>query len=73
MNTDNRGIRKEICLAISSIHKKTMKKKTMFLKLEALPWLRNQMAEMLSKYDGTEQIAKDAPAQIPQKLFISGM
>ena len=49
-------------------NKETIKQKTLNMPLKALPWLREQLTEMLAKHDGTEQIEKETPAQIPQKF-----
>ena len=66
-------IQKQIRLFLLSFNETTKRKGTLNLPLHTLPWLRKQMAEMLVKYDGTEEIAKEAPTQIPQKFFIKGM
>jgi hypothetical protein len=71
-NMNNDG-QKQICLGLFAIQKITNNKNQMTLPLQALPWLRNQMAEILAKYDGIEPIAKDEPAQIPQKFFHLGL
>ena len=47
---------KQICLDIFAIHKINSKERNLTFPLLALPWLREQMAEMLVKHDGTEQI-----------------
>jgi hypothetical protein len=36
--------------------------------LKALYWLREQMAELLVLYDGTEPIEMEAPAKIPKQI-----
>jgi hypothetical protein len=43
----------------------------LLLPLRALPWLREQMADMLVRHDdGTEGIAREAPAKIPNKYLL---
>jgi hypothetical protein len=39
------------------------------LPLEALPWLREHMADMLIRHDGTEAIEREAPAKIPKQFL----
>ena len=60
---------KSICLRLLAFKESIDKRKGMILSLLALPWLRRQMAEMLAKHDGTEQIAMEAPAQIAKQFF----
>lgn len=62
---------KQICFGIFAEHKITNARRRgqMALPLQALPWLRKQMAEILAKYDGTEKIEKEAPAQIPKQFL----
>jgi hypothetical protein len=63
----------EICLGFSAMQKIYEHNTWLpFLPLQALPWLRRQMAEMLAKHDGTEEIVKEAPAQIPKQFFARG-
>ena len=65
--------REEICLALCTVNNIIMTKRRMILPLHVLPWLRKHMAEMLAKYDGTEEIAMEAPAEIPKKFFSRSM
>ena len=58
-----------ICLGLISVHKINNKRSVLNLPLKALPWLREQMAEMLAKHDGAEQIEKEAPAKMPEKFL----
>ena len=63
-----RKIKKFVLKFAPSTKSKRMLKRNS-LPLKTLPWLRNQMAEILAKHDGTEEIEKEAPAQIPQKFL----
>jgi hypothetical protein len=64
---------KQIGIRLCAVNKITANEIGMILPLLALPWLRRQMAEMLAKHDGTEQIEKEAPAQIPKQFFNMSM
>jgi len=69
INMDRGMLERRICLGLFDANKITAKESRMILPLQALPWLRKQMAEMLAKHDGTEKIEKEAPAEIPQQFF----
>jgi hypothetical protein len=60
-----------IRLGLCAVHKIFEKGNRMILPLYALPWLRNQMAEMLIQHDGTEEI-EEVSAQIPRKFLHMG-
>jgi hypothetical protein len=66
---ENDEIDKQISLRLNAINKINAKEWGTFFPLRALPWLRNQMAEILVKHDGTEAIILEAPAQIPKQFI----
>ena len=70
INMDNEKICKEISLGLTAMNEANMKRR-LILPLKTLPWLREQMAEMLIRHDGTEKIEKEAPAKIPQQILIN--
>jgi hypothetical protein len=47
--------------------------KSIFLPLEALLWLREHMADMLLRHDGTEMIERKPMAKIPQQFLTNGL
>jgi len=69
INTDRGILENEICLRLYAINIINAKERMLNLPLHALPWLRKQMAEMLTKHDGTEEIEKEAPLQIPTQFL----
>lgn len=67
---------KEIRLELSALHNITQHNIWLpFLPLKTLPWLREQMAEMLAKHCGrsSEEIEVETPTQIPEKFLHMGM
>ena len=68
-NNDRGKLKQEICLRLYAVNKNNAKERFLILPLNTLPWLRAQMADMLAKHDGTEQIEKEAPAEIPHKFL----
>jgi hypothetical protein len=61
--------KKQIYLGLISFNK-TNQKIWLILPLKSLPWLREQMTEILAKHDGTVEKGKETPIPNSATIFL---